>query len=392
MDKKIARTVELPNKSFLLFGPRGVGKSTLLEMKLKASLVINLLISSQYIPLVQNPSLLREWTRDLKPGSWVVIDEVQKVPALMDEIHALYEERKLNFAVSGSSARKLKRGGANLLAARALQFHLFPLIFSEYAKQWSIKEAIEWGTLPGVVTDRSNRMETLATYVETYLKQELVEEGLIRKLEPFVRFLKVAGLYNAQTLNIENIAREGHLKRSTIDTYFEILEDTLIGHRLPAIQLGLQTKEVQHPKFYFFDSGVARASSGLIFEEVDDVWRGFAFETLIFNELRAFNKYNKKNCDIYYYKVAQSIEIDFLVETNKKTLSRKQKLLGIEVKYSKTWDKRWSQRLTEFQQASDGKLAGLIGIYQGKETIKHNGMTILPVEAFLTGLHRGDFF
>jgi predicted AAA+ superfamily ATPase len=221
-----------------------------------------LLKSKNFLPLVQDPSSLANRVGHPKKGSRVFIDEVQKIPAL-------YEEKKFKFALSGSSARKLKRGGANLLAGRALQVFLFPLIYSEYQKIYNLDDAIDWGTLPLIVTDKENRKQTLETYVETYLRQELIEEGLIRKLDPFARFLQIAGLYSGQILNIENVARESHIGRTTIDKYFEILEDTLIGFRLPAFQEKAKTKEVQQPKFFFFDSGVSRACAGLLDDPTD---------------------------------------------------------------------------------------------------------------------------
>lgn len=392
MNREIERSLALPNKSFLLLGPRGTGKSTLLKMKIRPKLDINLLKSIQYLPLRQNPSLLQEWVGHLKPGDWVVIDEVQKIPELMDEIHSIYEEKKLNFAITGSSARKLKRGGANLMAGRALQVRMFPLVYSEIGQLTHFKDILDWGVLPGVITDAENRRDTLATYVEMYLKQELIEEGLIRKLEPFVRFLKTAGVYNAQVLNVENIARESHLKRTTVDTYFEVLEETLIGQRLPALQLNLQTKEVQHSKFYFFDSGVARACAGLIFEDVDSVWRGFAMETYILHELRAYNSYQKKDKNIYFYKVSGGIEVDFLVEIEKKTMSRQQSLLAIEVKSSTHWDRRWSQLLADLLENKKSRIKRAVGVYMGDQIITQNGVEILPLKIFLKKLSDGEFF
>ncbi len=390
-DNTIERALLLPNKSFLLFGPRGTGKSTLLKRKLKGAFEINLLKSSEFIPLSQNPSLLREKIDHLKSGQWVVIDEIQRIPALLDEVHALYEEKHLHFALSGSSARKLKRGGANLLAGRALQKYLFPLIYQEYAGYAKLNDVIDWGCLPAVVMDKQNRADMLSTYVETYLRQELMEEGLLRRLEPFARFLKIAGIYNAQILNVENVARECHVSRTTVDKYFEILEDTLIGYRLFPIQLGLQTKETTHPKFYFFDSGVARACAGLIYEEVDNVWRGFSFETYILHELRAYNHYNKKNREFFYYKVSGGSEIDFLVELSKKTLSKAQEFLAIEVKCSKKWDRRWSKNLSEIKKSSN-KIRRLVGVYLGDEILTQGEVSIFPILEFLKRLEQGEFF
>lgn len=389
--KLIRRILSIPNKSFFLFGPRGTGKSTLLKQKLKAAVEINLLKSSDFISLSHNPSLIREKVDHLKAGQWVFIDEVQRIPALLDEVHALYEEKRLHFALSGSSARKLKRGGANLLAGRALQNYLFPLMQKEYGKKIKLSDVINWGSLPGVVTDHKNRIETLASYVETYLRQELMEEGLVRKLEPFSRFLKIAGIYNAQVLNIENVSRECHVGRTTVDKYFEILEDTLIGFRLQPLQLGLQTKEISHPKFYFFDHGVARACAGLIFEEVDNVWRGFAFENYVLNEIRAFNHYMKKHHDLYFYRVTGGSEIDVLVETKKKTLSASQELMAIEIKYSTKWDRRWSKNLMAFKQSCT-KVKKLIGVYSGNEILTQNEVTIFPFQEFIDHLYKGKLF
>lgn len=392
MDIRIERAINLPGKSFLLLGPRGTGKSTLLKMKIPAKVVVDLLKSVQYLPLQQDPSKLQEWLGHLDGGDWVVIDEVQKIPLLMDEIHALYEDRRLNFAISGSSARKLKRGGANLLAGRALRIELFPLTFNEAAGHISLSDYIDWGGLPAVVTDLSNRQETLATYVETYLRQELIEEGLIRKLAPFARFLKVAGLYNAQILNVENIAREAHLKRPTVDSYFDVLEDTLIGFRLPALQLNVHSKETKHPKFYFFDSGVARASAGLALDSVDSVWRGFALETQILHELRAYNSYFKRGKDIFFYSVSGGTEVDFLVELQKKTLSRPRRLLAIEVKSRSKWDKRWTQPLAQLLHNKDSGITRAIGTYLGDRLLIQDGVEIFPVKDFLKRLRVGEFF
>ncbi len=392
MNVEIERSLELPNKSFLLLGPRGTGKSTLLKMKVRPALEINLLKSSQYLPLQQNPSVLQEWTSHLKKGDWVVIDEVQKIPALLDEVHAIYEDKKLNFALTGSSARKLKRGNANLLAGRALQVYLFPLTWLELKDQFSLEAVLEWGSLPAVVTDPKNRKETLATYVETYLKQELVEEGIIRKLDPFVRFLGVAGKYNAQVLNVENIARESHLKRTTVDSYFEILEETLIASRLPALSLGLQTKEVRHPKFYYFDAGVARASAGLLFDATDSISKGYALETFILSELRAYNSYFKKERNIFYYKVVNGIEVDFVIETAKKTLSRSASYLAIEVKLGSQWDRRWSKALAGLVSNKQSKVKRGIGVYGGSRRFSQDGIDVFPVQDFLKDINAGKFF
>ena len=218
----------------------------------------------------------------------MLIDEVQKVPELLDEVHHLYEERRLHFALSGSSARKLKRSGVNLLAGRAINRRMFPLTFPEYSSgNFSSDDLTEWGTLPLVLDQFEHRAETLSSYVDNYLRQELLEEGIVRNIEPFVRFLAVAGQMNGQTLNVENVARESKVGRTTVDKYFAVLVDTLIGFRLAAYQPSIRVNEVAHPKFYFFDAGVARAAAGLAFESLDKYYKGFLFETYLLNEVRA---------------------------------------------------------------------------------------------------------
>ncbi len=388
----IKRILPLPTKTFLLFGPRGTGKSTWLRQSLPKALYIDLLDSRRFLELSQDPAKLRELTAAKSRGDWIIIDEIQRIPALLSEVHALYEERRLQFALSGSSARKIKRGGADLLAGRALQTFLFPMVHAEYSKHYSLADALEWGTLPLVITAPDHRPQTLATYVETYLREELVAEALIRKLEPFIRFLRTAGLYNCQILNIENIARQSTVKRTTVDRYFEILEDTLIGSRLPAYRAGIKTKETTHPKFYFFDVGVARAAAGLVEESVDSMWRGFALESLMLNELRAYNKYFGRNRDISHYSVAGSYDIDFVIETRRKTLSKPAELILIEVKLGRRWDSAWAKPLNDFSTQVTSKVARRICVYLGDDHRRVGDVEVFPAVAFLEELSKGKIF
>lgn len=390
---EISRIYQLPPKSFLLLGPRGTGKSTIIRAKVAFKLEIDLLRAKEFLPLAANPSLLEKKVALLQPGDWVYIDEIQKIPALLDEVHSLYEKKKLHFALCGSSARKLKRGGANLLAGRAIAGKLFPLTYAEYKDYYQIDDAIDWGSMPQVVKEFEFKIDYLSSYVEMYLKEELMEEGLIRKLEPFVRFLETLGIMNAQILNIENIARESHVGRTTVDKYFQIIEETLLGFRLPAFKAKWNNKESSHPKFYLFDSGVARACAGMANEELDTVWRGHAFETLIINEVRAHNHYLKKNRNIYYYSYSGGYEIDLIIENQRKTLSSPQKLTAIEIKNAKKWDKRWNAALEDFKTKSRGRVKQIIGVYRGSETLNFpNGLIVYPAGEFLLKLSRGEFF
>lgn len=387
----IKRFFSLPKRSFLLLGPRGTGKSTLIRQQIKFDLEIDLLKSKFFLPLSANPSLLEDWTQSLKTGAWIYIDEVQKIPALMDEVHSLYESRKFNFALSGSSAKKLKRGGGNLLAGRALSAQLFPFTHSEYETHHNLSQAIEWGSLPQVVTEPDFRKDFLSSYVETYLREELIEEGFIRKLEPFLRVLQVIGIYNGQILNIENVARESHVGRTTVDKYFDILEDTLIGFRLASFRPKWNAKELTHPKFYLFDTGVARGCAGLLNEELDASWLGFSLETILINEVRAYNHYLSRRRSLFYYKYSGGYEIDLIIENRKKTLSSPQQLTAIEIKSAKKWDSRWNAPLLDFKAKSKGKIKKLVGVYRGDRHMRFGDLNIYPAEQFLSLLSKGEF-
>ncbi len=361
--KTILRTLSCPEDSFFLFGPRGVGKSTWLEQNLKAKVTIDLLKSDDFLALSNRPSRLENYCENLKEQDWIVIDEVQKIPALLDEVHRLIEKRKLRFALSGSSARKLRRSGANLLAGRAIQTYLFPMSLAEL-KNSNIKEIVQWGTLPRVWDKPTLKYEYLTSYVNTYLKEEIKEEGLVRKLEPFSRFLEVAGIFNTQIMNIENIAREAHLSRTSTERYFEILEDTLIGQTVPSFSLGLRSKELLHPKFYFFDAGVARAVAHHLREDDPEIL-GKAFESIVYQEIRAFISYQKLDWKIHYYRSADGLEIDFVIVTRSKTISRPAEGIVIECKYAKKLDSRWAKPMKEAFHSKKLKVKKAYLVYSG---------------------------
>jgi predicted AAA+ superfamily ATPase len=392
MSSIIQRSLECPDQSFFLLGPRGTGKSTWLQQVLgQRATIIDLLQSKHALPLQQDPSTLAQWLNHLPAQSWVIIDEVQKIPSLLDEVHSLIENRKLRFALSGSSARKLKRSGANLLAGRALQKHMYPFHFRELGSRFDWDKVLKFGTLP-VVWQSPSPLETLEAYVNMYLQNELLAEGLIRSLPPFVRFLSVAGQLNGQVMNFENIAREAASPRSTVVNYFQILEETLIGYTLPALPLGLRAKEVRHPKWYFFDVGAARAAAGFLYPQFHDpVWLGFAFENHLINEIRIFIDLHKRGFRLFYYKAHQGPEIDLLIELRRKTLSRPAQYLAIEIKSGKKWDPRWSNTLQELATGSK-LITRVIGVYQGERRLSHGEIDIFPAERFLDDLHSGKIF
>lgn len=383
------RLISRPKKSFLLLGPRGTGKSTWLRTT-SFDLAIDLLKSRTRLDFQADPGILHDQVSNLKPGSWVLIDEVQKIPELLDEVHSIYEEKKIHFALSGSSARKLKRSGVNLLAGRALSYSMFPLIYPEYGAHQNIQTLVEWGTLPLVMDQPEFRAETLDTYVDTYLRQELLEEGLIRNLAPFSRFLKVAGLRNGQILNTERIASDCKVGRTTVDKYFEVLIDTLIGYRLPAYLPGLKEKEVSHSKFYFFDSGVARAASGQTGHSVSPESWGFYFETYLLNEIRAYLSYKKIKNNLFHYAVSGSGDIDLIIQHRPREISRAEQVTLVEFKASHDWDSKWTKSLLDFSARNKKiKIQRLIGVYLGDRRLTQKDVEILPVFEFLSELNSG---
>jgi predicted AAA+ superfamily ATPase len=388
----IKRNLVLPKKSFFLFGPRGVGKSFLMKETLTPKYSFNLLDQRLYFELSKDPGKIRDYLFESKKGDWVLIDEIQKIPALLDEVHYLIEEKKLNFALSGSSARKLKRSGANLLAGRALTTNLYPFSASELDNGYNLKTMLELGTLPLAISDPKNAIAFLYSYFGTYIKEEIKEEGLVRKIEPFLRFLEVAGILNGQQINSSNISRESKIARATVDTYFSILEDTLVGHFLRAYRPQLKVQEQDHPKFYWFDSGVARAAAGLLGEKLDDDWLGRALETLIFHELRSYNSYYQKFKGIFYYRAKSGLEVDFVIETKKRSSSHPAEIILIEVKYSKKWKGEYEHAMRSIIETKKIKIKHAIGLYMGDQPLDRGEIQVLPVSDFIKRLNNGDFF
>lgn len=387
------RLLKLPNRSFFLFGPRGVGKSTWLRQVLpEDTIFFDLLNNATYLELSRSPEVLEGLIGEVKSGQWVCIDEIQRAPALLNEVHRLMESKKLLFALSGSSARKLKRGGANLLAGRAISRSLETFCFKELGASFNMKKALECGTLPLVYLNPSDAHDILESYVATYIREEIKEEGLVRKVEPFLRFLEVAGLMNGQQLNLNNIASEAQVPRNTVETYFSILEDTLVGFRLPAYRPGLKVRETAHPKFYWFDSGVARGAAGLIHEPLDALWLGNALETYVYHELRVYNQTYAKHRKIAYYRTPAGSEIDFIIETKSRRFNTPAHVVAIEVKSSKKWDRKWEKPLREFSQNKTLKIDGIYGIYLGDKIYSFGNVKILPVAEFFKRLYQGDIF
>lgn len=376
------RQLKKPSRSFFLFGPRATGKSTWLKQSFPDNLHFDLLRTDVYFTLMSSMTTFRERILACDPQkTWIIVDEVQKIPLLLDEVHSLIESHGYLFALSGSSARKLKRGQANLLAGRALVKHMFPLTMAEYGNAISLEEALEFGTLPSIITDPSTRIEQLEAYVGTYLREEIKAEALTRNVPAFGRFLEIAAIMNAQTTNLANIARDAAVSRTTVSTYFDILVDTLLGQWLPAWTPRAKVKEVSHAKFYFFDCGVVRGIQKMLRDKPGNEERGYLFETLVFQELNAYISYANIGGELFYWRTADGSEIDFIWK-------RGSTVIAIEVKSTSQWKHAYNAGFKALL-SSKIKLKACYGIYCGQDILQKDFGLILPWEDFLRKLYAG---
>ncbi|MBC7792226.1 MAG: ATP-binding protein [Clostridia bacterium] len=364
-----------------MFGPRAVGKSTWLKAHFAQARRFDLLHNETYFSLSRDPIAFRSAVLAEPPKRWIVVDEVQRIPGLLNEVHALIEEHGYYFALSGSSARKLKRGQANLLAGRASTRNLFALTQREYG-DIAIDDVLRWGCLPAVMTDESAKLDILEAYAGTYLREEIKEEALTRNVDAFARFLGIAALANAQVTNLSAIARDAGVARATVGIYFEILVDTLLGRFLPAWTARARIKEVAHPKFYFFDTGVQRAVAGRLRDTLGDEERGQLLETYVFHELQAHTAYASLGGEWSYWRTSDGVEVDFIWQ-------RGPKRVAIEVKASRRWRPAFDRGLVALE---DAKLAPSrrVGVYLGTEAIRRSFGVVLPIAQFLQHLKNGE--
>ncbi|MEI6789573.1 MAG: AAA family ATPase [Myxococcaceae bacterium] len=323
------------SQHLFLFGARGTGKSTLLKSSLKPeeTLILDLLSSQLESRFLRNPDSLREIVHALPDKvNTVVIDEIQKVPRLLDVVHALIEEKRKRFVLTGSSARKLKRGSANLLAGRAFVYHLFPLSILEVGTQFNLLETLQFGQLPKLfeLNNSQDKTEFLMAYAHTYIKEEIFSEQFVKLLDPFRRFIEVAAQSNGKIINVANIAKDVGVDDKTVKSYFSILEDTLIGFMLEPFQNSFRKRLSQKPKFYFFDLGVTRALSYMLTVPLTPRTKAFgdAFEHFIILECIKLASYFRLMYRFSYVHTKDDAEIDLIVERPGKPL------LCIEIKSS----------------------------------------------------------
>jgi predicted AAA+ superfamily ATPase len=383
-----ARRLELPERSFFLFGPRGTGKTTWLRTVLPAdqSRWFDLVVDRELVRLTRDQERFTQEVEGCEPGTWIVVDEVQKLPALLNlvqDLIARHGPRRYRFALTGSSARKLRRGGTNLLPGRAINRLFFPLTAAELGDDFDVAEVMRFGTLPAVCAAEggvAERIDLLEAYVQNYLTQEVRAEALVKDLVPFARFLDVAALAHGQVTNVAGIARDAAVARPTVQGYFEVLIDTLIGFWLPPWRPRAKMKEIAHPKFYLFDAGVVRALTGRLRDRVSDAERGVLLETHVLHELRAWMNISGSGGQLSYWRTPSGSEVDFV-------WSRGALSVGIEVKASRRWRREDGAALK--QLIADGSIRRGYGVYQGTDRLADGKLEVLPVEEFLRRLGAG---
>ena len=382
------RRMELPARSFFLFGPRGTGKTTWLRSVLKpdGSHWFDLILDAELVRLTRDPERFTQEVEALPAGRWIVIDEVQKLPSLLNSVQdiiARHGPRRYRFALTGSSARKLKRGEANLLPGRAINRRFFPLTAAELGDEFDAERVLRFGSLPAVCAERGAprvQADLLEAYVQNYLTQEIRAEALVKDLQPFTRFLDVAALANGQVTNVSSLARDAAVARPTVQGYFEVLVDTLIGVWLPAWRSRTRVKEVGHPKFYFFDPGVVRAITGRVRDPVADGERGTLLETYVLHELRAWSDASGCGGQLSYWRTPSGSEVDFV-------WTRGARSVGIEVKSGARWRPEHGAALK--QLVAEGRLRRGIGVYQGSQRLRDGAVDVLPIGEFLEQLDAG---
>mgnify|MGYP002395866651 CR=1 FL=1 len=379
--ESVPRYFTPPADHFFLLGPRGTGKTWITKKLFPQALRVDLLEPETLRSLSARPERLRELIEARPEDLHVVIDEVQKLPELLEVAHVLIEEKRgVQFIFTGSSARKLRRGGVNLLGGRATQKTLYPFMAAELGPQFKLENALRLGMLP-VVWGGKEPAEILRAYCGLYLREEVQMEGVVRNIGNFSRFLEAISFSQAAVLNLANVARECHVNRKTVEGYLEILEDLLLAFRVPVFTRRAQRELAAHPKFFFFDAGVFRANrpSGPLDApaEID----GAALESLVAQHLRAWCDYSGGNHQLYYWQTRSKVEVDFVVygegglyalEVKNTVRVRPEDLRGLKA-FGKDFpeSRRWL-------------------LYRGRERLLSDGILCMPCEELLLQLKPGE--
>lgn len=379
MRKSYLRVVNLlkllQTKSHFLFGPRQTGKSWLVSHQLQEALVVDLLRSETFLQLQGRPERLRQLV--LPETKLVVIDEIQRIPELLNEVHLLMEQNRSTFLLTGSSARKLRRGGVNLLGGRARTLNLYPLVSCELDEDFDLLKALSHGTIPThYLSDEVD--QDLSAYQENYLQLEIASEGATRNLAAFSRFLEVAALCNSHILNYSKIANDAQVPPTTVQEYFQILRDTLIGRDLPTWKDSKRRKPSKRSKFYFFDVGVVRAIQNRPKPTWSSAEIGEYLETYIFHELSAFTEYNNKS-SLAYWRSERGDEVDFILNGR----------IAIEVKSSSSIARRDLKGLRALREEKAHERY-LVVCREPLRRVEAE-IEVWPVGSFLHALWKGEF-
>jgi predicted AAA+ superfamily ATPase len=318
--EKINRILKFGTGNYLILGPRQTGKSTWVITNLKETsyFVIDLLKKDLFKRYEKHPEQLREdivYQIQEKKIKVVFIDEIQKIPDLFDVVHDLIEDKKITFYLSGSSAKKFRQKGINLLGGRAKLAYMFPFTYLELLEKFKLEEVLQYGSLPGIYFhEQIDKIDYLKAYVDLYLKEEIQNEALVRKFQDFSRFIDVAAIYAAQILSYKNISRDAQIAENTVKNYFKILEDTLVGYFLPAWDISVKKQLSKHPKFYFFDNGINNALLLQLKNPLHPEQRGHLFEQWMINEIRAIASYYKAEFHFHFWRTYDgTYEVDLVL-------------------------------------------------------------------------------
>ena len=364
--------IESEKQSVFIFGPRGTGKTSWLKAHYKDALYFDLLYSETYTEFLGNPSLL-ESRIPSQFNNWVIIDEIQKVPALLNEVHRLIEAKKIKFILTGSSARALRKKGVNLLAGRALTSHMHPLLAEEIGDEFCLDKALSRGLLP-MAYQADNYKHYLSSYVETYLKEEVLQEALTRNINLFARFLAAASFSQGGVLSYTDISREIGTSRQTVTNFFDILEDLLISVRLPVFSKRAKRELIVQSKFYYFDAGVYLALRPKGPLDSTDELHGAALETLFLQHIRAINDYYRLGYDIFYWRTRSQLEVDFILYGEKG-------LLAFEIKNSSRLTIKDFKGLKTFKE--DYPMTSCFMVYMGTRDYFENDIRVIPMKKAL---------
>ena len=370
---EIKRHISVPETSFFLFGPRGTGKSTYVKSLItKNTVYIDFLDPETFRTYSAFPETLIKTVDAINPAR-VIIDEVQKVPQVLDVVHKIMEERKIHFILTGSGARKLKKTGADLLGGRAVYCKMNPFTASELGNSFSLDKALQTGLIP--VVDRSaDPSKTLSAYVDIYLREEIMAEGLVRNLGSFARFLEIISYSHGAVLNVSNLARECQISRGIVTGFIAILEDLLLSYYLQVFTRRAKRKTASHPKFYFFDNGLYRRLRQKGPLDIESEITGPALEGLVGQHIRAYSDYALPDTQLFYWRSLAGNEVDFVLYGGKT-------FAAFEVKNTKVIRPTDYNGLVSF--GDDYPEASLVLLYRGNIIMKHKNIQVVPVDTFL---------